>query len=185
MAKALTLEAAIARFEEARDELDASVRAAHTATKEAREAEKAASKARAALEAAAKLDVEHQLDAAVSVALTEFGKQVSKAMADTVEKIDAEFDRYKNVCMFGNEQGHGQNIFDAMREAMVEYHDDIRTALQILDNPAILNLEGRQLMAAAPGAANPLLDLIETAADRAPTASRAERRASNRKKTRR
>lgn len=144
----LTLAGAIERFEAARGELDQTIRAAHVVIKDLRDATK---DARDAIAFAAKTEgdtLREELHTAAERLVGELAEAVAKNTKEARDTILKGFEDQKNVCLYGNTAGTGDNIFDKISAAIDVAENDLKTALELLDNPGALTQEGRQLFAA-------------------------------------
>lgn len=109
------LEAVIARLEQATADAQEATREAHSATKAVRQAERDIRATMAELNKAAGVAVEERMGEAIAAGLEEYKdtiKQVTKEAHDHVSDV---MFKLANLCMYGNEQGRGPNIFDELR----------------------------------------------------------------------
>lgn len=120
------LEQNIARFEAAAVELRAVIRAAHTATKEARDAARdlraAISEAvdererlAEAVQAACNENIEARLQAAVDEAIDTLGAETQRATKNAQDRVIKVFRQLENTLLTGQTDGRGLHLADAIK----------------------------------------------------------------------
>lgn len=105
-----TLEENIERLHKARDEVKAVIREAHTTIKLANAA---TAELRVEHERWA-AGIKHEVDAAISrqikMGLDSFQNEIKDQTAAAHDRVMGEFDKLKNILLFGNEKGRGTSL---------------------------------------------------------------------------
>jgi len=114
-----SLESLIERLEAAALDARLAVTETHSATKALRAVEREIRDLQATLDEAAKVAVETRLNEAVQAGLEKFQSSYRNALDAQLKRVRKVFDEYSNLCMYGNKQGKGTNVFVEAREIML------------------------------------------------------------------
>lgn len=114
-----SLESLIERLEAAALDARLAVTETHSAIKALRIAEREARDLLAMIDHAAGVAVDERLNEAVQVGLEKFQTSYQKAIEAQLSRVMKVFEEYANLCMYGNRQGKGTNLFEEAREQLL------------------------------------------------------------------
>ena len=106
------LDERIAKLEAAAEDIKRATRDAHAATKDLVHATK---EARALMTTLLQDEVDQRISDAVKEGLEQYRDTLAKATDDGYAHVIAEFEKVTNLCLYGNVEGTGVNVLDAVR----------------------------------------------------------------------
>lgn len=112
------LETLIERLEAATADVRLAITEAHSVIKTLREVERDGRALIVDIELAAHVQTADRLNDAVTAGLAALQGSYQKALDYQMERVKKVFDESMNVCLYGNKQGRGVNVFDELSMAL-------------------------------------------------------------------
>lgn len=101
---------------EEREQLEATIREAHGAVKDLRQAIKAADEAEKSLRTAAREAVDEGVSEEVQRGVEQYRDELRAAMDRGVDQVFAEFDKLRNTLMHGDKRGRGKRLDEMLED---------------------------------------------------------------------